>query len=94
MATLHDRWGGPADGPYVHIDEVLEYLRSNVETFKAKESLSGTVAANYFDQIHTIFGKWAADVRKRRLEKLAATAPAALQDLIDLHDELAGDLDP
>lgn len=89
MTAMHSRWGGPADGPYVHVDEVLAYFEENATKFKDKGTSSAALAAEYFDQIHTIFSKWAANERKKRLDLVAGTAPATIADLVDLRDELS-----
>lgn len=93
--ALHAKWAGTADGPYIHVDNIIEWMETEKQAWIArqKKESDGTLHVS-IDEMCQVFRNWAGTQRKLRLDQVAATAPAALADLIDLRDELEQGLDP
>lgn len=88
-ATMRTRWASASDGPYIHIDDVVKYLNDTEKKFStgAESSRGAALLCSVLSERFTVF---AAATRKERLDTVASVAPAAIDDLRDLMDELGG----
>lgn len=90
MANAH--WAGPADGPYIHINDVIAYFKKARDDLKQEVS---PIKHGYLTELIGVFQRWQQTVTTTQLTRLAnkledaAIDPSALEaDLRALKTEL------
>lgn len=82
--TIEPKWIGQADGPYIHVDDIIRYLSDTIA------GITNEALGDYVGRMEHQFVKWKANSTAVRLKNLATPVdPATLAaDLIELRQEL------